>query len=1188
MRVPERLVEVWAKGADGPGKCGSGWVVGHSGVVSCRHVLERYLASTQENANASEGAAGQAIIQVRQAALSSAEAWVDCALVWQHPDRDLVLLRMTPRPDQSWESPKGLSRLAGMDERPSECVAMGFPDAEARPTNLRDSDQVTGRLLPAGRARDPDGLVPFDVIGSVRDAALWGGFSGSAVVDQRTRLVGLVAKVDPGRQPPRLLVVPVEGADSNPSFLEAAAVVGLDPAVVEDFWAPAWRDSVEPEALTAAGVPRAVADVKDPKVFGVAASSSAAELGYISRDKDAELSDALAGATTGGQRVVLVVGDSAAGKTRSAAEMLRRDRVLRCWKLVVPLSDGGLSRLADAGLGWQKTIIWLDDLDKYLGSLDLSTLRRILGQDPTVVVVATMRAYQLRSGWEKLTDPARTFLTDESKVKRVALEAPLSEDELQAASDIIADPALLKALREGVGLGEWLIAGPELMARLEDSEPHERAFADTVIAWYRTGQDQPLASEDVRRLWADALSQAERQLLLSNGPKEQGELFGQASTWACTPVLRRHALYGQALITKVAEGYVANDYVLDQVVRDLNHPPIPDSVWEHSLRAATSSAEPSRLWEVAAAAQRERAFAYGLTAMQTLADAGDVRALAKTGFLRAELGQLNEAVGIYDEVVARIGEAPWVDLPQYVAVSLVNKGVALGELGRMEEAAEVYDEVMARFEAASDPALRAEAARALIYQANTLSQLGWSEEASVVHGEVADRFGSLLASVLREHISASLADNGLALEELRGLALEELRGLEEVAGADAEDSQVRKAAEPALLHWFTTVQANDAATLGQLDRPEEAARIYGHVAARFRAATKPTLRMLAARALFNKAAALEELGQLEESARIYGDVVERVGAATKPTLRMLAARALFNKAAALEELGQLEESARIYGDVLERFGAAVRYPKRIVPPPLYASPGSLSPAEEAARFHGEEALRELVAEALVNKGRLLGELSRLEEAAKIYDKVVDRFGRAYYERAVRGQVARALVNKGRVLGQLGRLEEAAETYGDVVERFGETADPALCVPVAEALVIEGAALGRLGQHEAEIGAYNQVVARFGEAADPGLRVLVARALVNKGRVLGQLGRLEEAAETCGAVVERFGETADPALRVPVAEALVNRAWVLGQLGQHEAEIGAYDQVVARFEEAADPALRALVAKAREMKAKIGQ
>jgi tetratricopeptide (TPR) repeat protein len=97
-------------------------------------------------------------------------------------------------------------------------------------------------------------------------------------------------------------------------------------------------------------------------------------------------------------------------------------------------------------------------------------------------------------------------------------------------------------------------------------------------------------------------------------------------------------------------------------------------------------------------------------------------------------------------------------------------------------------------------------------------------------------------------------------------------------------------------------------------------------------------------------------------------------------------------------------------------------------------------------------------------------------------------------------VAEALVNRGWVLGELGRLEEAAKTYSKVVEWFGKTAEPALHVPVAEALVNKGAALGQLGQHEAAIGAYDQVVTRFEEATEPALLALVAKAREMKAKI----------------------------------------------------------------------------------------
>ena len=95
--------------------------------------------------------------------------------------------------------------------------------------------------------------------------------------------------------------------------------------------------------------------------------------------------------------------------------------------------------------------------------------------------------------------------------------AAFNDDELRGAAATITDPALLTALRDGVGLGEWLVAGPELMKKLNDERGLNRALADTVISWYRTGLGQPLDRADTLRLglhpkgkgtWHDVACQA--------------------------------------------------------------------------------------------------------------------------------------------------------------------------------------------------------------------------------------------------------------------------------------------------------------------------------------------------------------------------------------------------------------------------------------------------------------------------------------------------------------------------------------------------------------------------------------------------------------------------------------------------------------------------------------------------------
>lgn len=1053
MAVPDRLVEVWAAGAGGRGKCSSGWVVGQDGVLSCRHVLERYLASTPGSA----AGADEPVIQVRSAGASSRGAWVDCTLAWQHPDRDVALLRITPGPGQSWTAPAGRSpHLAATGEHPSECQAVGFPDAEARPEGLRVSEQVSGQLLPGGGARDPDGLIPFDAGSSVPDdARLWAGISGSAVTDRHGRLVGLVVRAHPQRQQRRLLVVPLADAAEDPAFAAAAAAVGLDP-VLEDVAAPVWRRSVEPRALTPAGVPLAVDDIADLAVFGVHGSAAAAHgpyVSYVPRNRDPDLRAALASARSGGPRVVLVVGDSAAGKSRSTAEALRQDRVLRGWRLIVPFTDGGLSRLADAGLGWANSLLWLDDLDKYLARLDLGTLQRVLAEDPAVVVVATMRASQLQARQEQLADPAWSFLTDEAQVKRVYLEASFNDDELAAASSGIEDPALLNALQEGVGLGEWLMAGPELIKRLAGERDLNRGFADTVIAWFRTGLAQPLGPEDARRLWASSLSPALRARLLSREPGEQDQLFEQASSWACQPVFSR-ALIDQALITKTAGKYAAHDYVVDQIVRDPGHPPVADAIWDYALQTATGNPDPeqrtSLVWAVGMAGFREEAHAPALAAMRLLAEEGDVSAWINTGILLGETGQAEAELEVYDEVIAHLDGTERPALRRQLARALVNKGTALAGLGRQEEAAGVFGDAVVRFGADTDEGLNDVVARAIFRKGIALGRLGQTEAEIAAYHEAAVRYREA-DPTLRFQIVAGLM----------GQAIEHVRGGRREAGIAAYDEVITHfgtAAEPRLREAVALALFNRGTTLWELERLDEAVATFDMLAARFGSAEETTVGRYVSEGLGNRAIILGKLGQRDAEMRAYDEIVTRFAKAGTAELRRQAALALYNKAVSLNEMGHPEAAIQAYREVVTRFGAD----------------GTLS---------------ENVAEALLNQGITLGELGQPDAEMAVYDDLAARFGGAD-EPVLRDRVATALLYKGITLEQLERLEQAVEVYDRVVRDFGTDTEPGPRQRAARALVYQGNLLRDLGRPDAAIAAYDEVTARFGAAPEPELRKLV--------------------------------------------------------------------------------------------------
>ena len=78
-----------------------------------------------------------------------------------------------------------------------------------------------------------------------------------------------------------------------------------------------------------------------------------------------------------------------------------------------------------------------------------------------------------------------------------------------------------------------------------------------------------------------------------------------------------------------------------------------------------------------------------------------------------QLGRSEEAIRVFDEVVARFGQASEPDIRLAAATALVRKGVRLGQLGRVDEAIRSYDEVVARFGQESEPGIREQVALAL-------------------------------------------------------------------------------------------------------------------------------------------------------------------------------------------------------------------------------------------------------------------------------------------------------------------------------------------------------------------------------------------------------------------------------------------------------------------------------------------
>lgn len=182
-----------------------------------------------------------------------------------------------------------------------------------------------------------------------------------------------------------------------------------------------------------------------------------------------------------------------------------------------------------------------------------------------------------------------------------------------------------------------------------------------------------------------------------------------------------------------------------------------------------------------------------------------------------------------------------------------------------------------------------------------------------------------------------------------------------------------------------------------------------------------------------------------------------------------------------------------------------------------------------ARVGGSGRISDRVHAALFNKGVVLAQLGRTEEAIACYDQLVAEVGRSR-EAGLQESAVRALFNKGTRLTSLARLEEAIAVYDSLIQDYASTGTPDLLLAVSKALINKGIALAELDRSAEAVAVLDEVATRWSSSPDPRLRERAARALLNKASALIQLGQRELALETYGHILERFAGEKEPGVR----------------------------------------------------------
>jgi hypothetical protein len=328
-----------------------------------------------------------------------------------------------------------------------------------------------------------------------------------------------------------------------------------------------------------------IRDLSDPFILGAhralpARAGDEAIPPFVERD----LARVLAGLLDV-SRFVLVTGESTAGKTRLAYEAMRSR--LPGHMLIWPGNKPELPEALVLALDYRQAVVWLDDLEWYLGpdGLTPAMLSPVLAAPGHhVVVLATMRASQRASyspwqGADGRGEEGRA-LSQAGKVLELAHEVRLDRMWTPAERDRaaqVADTRVARALEHAdeFGVAQYLASAPQLLRRWQDArgsapEGNPRGFALVAAATdaRRAGYHRSLPADALRRLHEIYLRQrADRYARL--------EPWEEALSWATRAAFGTSSL----LLPDGEDHYIAFDYLADAVDAAAPIPDIPVAMW---------------------------------------------------------------------------------------------------------------------------------------------------------------------------------------------------------------------------------------------------------------------------------------------------------------------------------------------------------------------------------------------------------------------------------------------------------------------------------------------------------------------------------------------------------------------------------------------------------------------------------
>ncbi|MEU8038933.1 tetratricopeptide repeat protein, partial [Streptosporangium sp. NPDC049078] len=313
-----------------------------------------------------------------------------------------------------------------------------------------------------------------------------------------------------------------------------------------------------------------VAQLNDPIHLGVhpaivlSSAPKAEPPTYVPRDVDRQVRERL---IAGG--FVLLVGDSTAGKSRTAYEAMRA--VLPDHIVIAPHDRIALPAAIEQAIHASRAVLWLSDLEHYLGTGGLTRehIARITAGNAHRVILATLRSAEqarLTSSSIVHDDTTRSVVREMretlEQAEVVRLERKFTTSELERAQACVWDSRIASAVQQTneYGIAEYLASGPELQRDYENAwdvgvNPRGASLVAVAIDCRRTGYTSPVPRQLIEELHTNYLE-------VKGGHRLRPESLEEAWEWVIRPRRATTALLSP-IPESVADGVTVFDYLVD-------------------------------------------------------------------------------------------------------------------------------------------------------------------------------------------------------------------------------------------------------------------------------------------------------------------------------------------------------------------------------------------------------------------------------------------------------------------------------------------------------------------------------------------------------------------------------------------------------------------------------------------------